>query len=213
MSNVTLGALPTLLHGALATIGISAVSMCIAVMVGLIIGVLRILGGRVLNALLIVFVEVFRGIPLLVLMFFSFFGLPQLGIQINGNNAAILALGVWGAANASEIVRGAIISISHGQTEAALSIGLGRLPTLVFVVFPQAARRMVAPFMSLFTAVVVSSSLAALISVLDLVERGRVYVERFPPVALPVYLTVMVIYFLINYPISIAAGKLERRLV
>lgn len=212
MISVIIDALPTLLRGAVVTIVISIIAMSIAVGGGLLIGVLRVMGGTLINTLLMGFVELFRGIPLLVLMFFAYFGLPQIGIQISGNNAAVLALGVWGAANGSEIVRGAITSISRGQTEAAASIGLGRIPIMLFVILPQATRRMVAPFMSLFTAVCESSSLAALISVTDLTERGRVYVERFPTVGFPVYIAVMLIYFFINYPISIAAGRLEKRL-
>ena len=212
MIKVIIDAMPTLLAGALTTILITVASMAIAVLGGLLIGVLRVLGGPLVNILLMIFVEIFRGIPLLVLMFFSYFGLPQIGIQISNNNAAILALGVWGAANGSEIVRGAITSIARGQTEAAASLGLGRLAIMGFVILPQAARRMVAPFMSLFTAVCESSSLAALINVTDLTEHGRVYVERFPTVGFAVYTAVMLIYFFINYPISVAAGRLERRL-
>ena len=165
-----------------------------------------------IDAIVIAYVEILRGIPLLVLMFFVFFGLPQLGIRLDNSVAAIVALGLWGAANGSEIVRGAIFSIPRGQTEAGTAVGLNWMQVMSYVVLPQALRRMIPPFMSLFTSVVESSSLAALIGVMDLLETVRVKVETDQNLWFPLLLTVLLMYFFINYPISLLSQRLEKRL-
>jgi ABC-type amino acid transport system permease subunit len=133
-------------------------------------------------------------------------------LRTSSNVAAVLALGLYAGALASEIVRGAIVSIPRGQVEAASALGFGRLQTLALVVIPQALRRMLPPFVALFALIVESSSLASLIDVSDLLEAARQHVESDSTIALPIYLTVLVAYFAINFPISVASRRLERRL-
>lgn len=206
-------ALPALLgKGLLATVGISLGAMLLTLAGGFGIGLLRALRNRALDALAIAYVEVLRGIPLLVLMFFVCFGLPQLGLPIEAAPAAIVALGLWGAANGAEIVRGALISIPGGQSEAGAALGLDRVTILRTIVLPQALRRTIAPFMSLFTAIVESSSLAALIGVKEILETVRVDIENDATLWTPLLLTALVLYFAINYPVSLASQQLERRL-
>jgi putative glutamine transport system permease protein len=194
------------------TVYVSVLAMIIAVCGGVILGVARALRNPLLDAVVITYVEVLRGIPLLVLMFFVFFGLPQLGIHLKENVAAIVALGLWGAANGTEIVRGAIFSIAKGQTEAGLALGLNWLQVMTTIILPQALRRMIPPFMSLFTSIVESSSLAALIGVKDLLETARIRFENNVSLLFPLLVTVLIIYFFINYPISLASQRLEKRL-
>jgi His/Glu/Gln/Arg/opine family amino acid ABC transporter permease subunit len=211
--NAYLHALPALLgKGLVLTVEVSVAAMIIALAGGFAIGMLRAFRNPALDAIAIGYVEVLRGIPLLVLMFFVCFGLPQLDVPIDAVPAAIVALGLWGAANGAEIVRGAIFSISDGQSEAGAALGLSRMTVLRDVVVPQALRRMVAPFMSLFTAIVESSSLAALIGVKDILETVRVDIENDATLWTPLLLTALVLYFAINYPVSLAAGRLERSL-
>jgi His/Glu/Gln/Arg/opine family amino acid ABC transporter permease subunit len=194
------------------TILISVAAMLISVVGGVFLGILRALRNPLIDAIVIAYVEILRGIPLLVLMFFVFFGLPQLGIRFDNSVAAIVALGLWGAANGSEIVRGAIFSIPRGQTEAGTAVGLNWMQVMSYVILPQALRRMIPPFMSLFTSIVESSSLAALIGVMDLLETVRVRVETDQNLWFPLLLTVLFIYFFINYPISLLSQRLEKRL-
>lgn len=153
-----------------------------------------------------------RGIPLLVFLYFVFFGLPQLGIHFESIPSAIIAFGLWGTANGTEIVRGAIASIHRGQREAAEALGLSRRTIMMRILLPQAIRRMIPPYMSLFTSISESSSLAALIGVHELLEISRNNIDRDTGLWLPLLFTVLLIYFMINYPISIASQRLERRL-
>jgi His/Glu/Gln/Arg/opine family amino acid ABC transporter permease subunit len=205
-------ALPALVRGLGTTFAIALTSMALAVAFGFVVGTLRSVLPRAFDLPLLGVVEFLRGIPLLVLMYFLFFGLPQLGVHTTNNAAAVVSLALYAGALGSEIVRGAIVSIPIGQTEAAAALGLGRLAILWLVVLPQALRRMLPPFVALFALIVESSSLAALIDVTDLLQAARQNVERDPDVALPVYLTVLVAYFVINYPISLASQRLERKL-
>jgi polar amino acid transport system permease protein len=209
--NAFVADLPSLGRGLLTTFGISALSMLLAVAFGFVAGVLRSIAPRALDLPLLAVIEFFRGLPLLVLMYFLFFGLPQLGIHTSGNVAAIAALSLYAGALGSEIVRGAIVSIPLGQTEAARALGIGNLATLRLVVIPQALARMLPPFVALFATIVESSSLAALIGVEDLLQSVRAHVEADSDLKLPLYSTALVAYFAINYPVSLASRRLGRK--
>jgi polar amino acid transport system permease protein len=207
-----LASVPQLARGLATTFAISLAAMLVAVAGGFAVGVVRSLAPRAVDAPLLGAIEVVRGIPLLVLMYFAFFGLPQLGLHTSSNAAAVAALGLYAGALGSEIVRGAIASIPRGQSEAAASLGLGTLQALRFVVLPQALRRMLPPFVGLFALIVESSSLSALIGVTDLLQAARTAVERDPSAAFSLYATVLLAYFCVNYPVSLVSGRLERRL-
>jgi polar amino acid transport system permease protein len=207
-----LTALPQLERGMVTTFELAIGAMLIAVAGGFLVGIARSYAPRALDAPLLAVIELIRGIPLLVMMFFIFFGLPQFGLRTSSNAAAIAALGLYAGALGSEIVRGAIASIPRGQTEASAALGLSTLQTLALVVLPQALRRMVPPFVGLFALIVESSSLSALIGVNDLLQSARVNVERDTSAGFPLYLTVLVLYFIVNYPVSLFSQRLERRL-
>ncbi len=207
-----LAALPGLARGLLTTFSISLAAMALAVAIGFIFGIVRSQAPKRVDLPILAAIEFFRGIPLLVLMYFLFFGLPQLGIHTSNDGAAIAALALYAGALGSEIVRGAIASIPAGQTEAASALGLGRATILASVIVPQALRRMLPPFVALFALVVESSSLSSLINVTDLLQVAHQNVERDNDIALPVYATVLVAYFVVNYPISLASQRLEKRL-
>ena len=207
-----LSALPGLGRGLGTTFTIALVAMALAVAIGFAAGIIRAQAPRAIDLPILVVIEFFRGIPLLVLMYLLFFALPGFGIRTSNNGAAIAALALYAGALASEIVRGALVSIPFGQSEAGAALALGRFAILRDVVLPQALRRMLPPFVALFALIVESSSLSALIDVTDLLQAARQNVERDTDIALPVYLTVLVAYFVINYPVSLLSQRLEKRL-
>ncbi|GAC1551059.1 MAG: amino acid ABC transporter permease [Vulcanimicrobiaceae bacterium] len=207
-----LAALPALARGLGTTFAISLSAMALAVVIGFVLGIVRSQAPRSIDRPILATIEFFRGIPLLVLMYFLFFGLPQLGLHTSNNGAAIAALCLYAGALGSEIVRGAIASIPAGQTEAACALGLSRATILASVIVPQALRRMLPPFVALFALIVESSSLSSLINVTDILQVAHQNVERDNDIALPIYLTVLVAYFAVNYPISLTSQQLEKRL-
>ncbi len=205
-------ALPGLARGLATTFGIAAAAMLLAVALGFAAGILRSLVPRALDLPILAAIECTRGIPLLVLMYFLFFGLPQLGVRTSSNEAAIGALALYAGSLGSEIVRGAIASIATGQREAAAALGLSRLAALWLVILPQALRRMLPPFVGLFALIVESSTLASLIGVTELLQTIRNNVERDNALSLPLYVFALGAYFAINYPISLASQRLEKKL-
>jgi polar amino acid transport system permease protein len=189
---------------------------CVVTMMGLLLGLfvglmrLRRRGGVYVAAT--AFVELFRDTPLIMQMFFIFFGLPTLGIRLNPLVAATVAMAVFAAANAAEIVRGAIQSIPRGQWEAARALGLNATQGMRHIIFPQALRRMIPPTMGLFTTLIKDTSLAAIINVFELTTASRVVVER-TLASFEVWLVAGALYFLLCYPLSLLTQRLERRLV
>ena len=156
-------------------------------------------------------VEIIRAIPLLLQIFFIFFGLPAIGLEIPTFPAAVLALSLWMMVNTAEVVRGGIQSIPSGQAEAAASTGLTRLQAMRYVIFPQAIRRMLPPYVGLCTILVKDTSLTAIIGVFELTRAAQETIERTFQ-SFPIYLVAAVIYFFLSYPLSVFAQRAEARL-
>jgi polar amino acid transport system permease protein len=203
---------PPLFGGMITTFLVALSSLAVALTLGFSVGIARATVSGFAGQVLLWIVEFFRGIPILVLMYFAFFGLPQLGVRTSSEVAAIGALGLYAGALASEIVRGAIVSIPRGQTEAADALGLSLLDRMRLIVLPQALRRTIPPFIALFALIVESSSLSALIGVKDLLQSARTIVETNIPAAFAIYAAVLLLYFAINCPISLVSQQLEKRL-
>jgi His/Glu/Gln/Arg/opine family amino acid ABC transporter permease subunit len=202
---------PYLLEGLRGTVVLGLLVMALGTALGFGVGLAR-LGRGVVYACATAFVELFRDTPLIMQIFFIFFGLPALGIRLNPFVAAAAAMTFFAAANAAEIVRGAIQSIPRGQWEAACSLGLTPVQSLRWVVLPQALRRMLPPMMGLFTTLLKDTSLAAIVNVFELTTAGRRVVER-TLASFEIWLVVAALYFLVCYPLSVATQRLERRLV
>jgi len=203
--------LPYLLRGTASTAALAAGVIVVGTAAGLVAGLLRFVPSRAARATLTAAVEVIRATPLLLLLFFIFFGLPAVGIRIPTWPAAVLAMSLWMMANTSEVVRGAVQSIPRGQGEAARSTGLTGLQTLYYVILPQALRRMLPPFVGLCTILVKDTSLAAIIGVFELTRAAQESIERtLHPFEL--YLTAAAIYFGLCFPLSMLADHAERRL-
>jgi His/Glu/Gln/Arg/opine family amino acid ABC transporter permease subunit len=203
--------LPYLLRGTVATAALSAGVIVLGTAAGLVMGLLRLLPSAAARGVATAAVEVIRATPLLLLLFFIFFGLPAIGLRIPTGPAAILAMSLWMMANTSEVVRGAVQSIPRGQSEAARSTGLTTVQALRYVILPQALRRMLPPFAGLCTILVKDTSLAAIIGVFELTRAAQESIERtLHPFEL--YLTAAAIYFALCFPLSLLAGRAERRL-
>ncbi len=201
-----------LIEGLRVTISLGVLVMLLGTVLGFAIGLLLLRRGGAASVGATAFVEVFRGTPLIMQMFFVFFGLPALGIRFNPLVAAALAMTFFAAANAAEIVRGAMQSIPRGQMEAARSLGLSHAQAIRHVIVPQASRRMIPPMMGLFTTLVKDTSLAAIINVFELTTAARQIVER-TLASFEIWITVAAMYFLISYPVSRLSQRLERRYI
>lgn len=204
--------LPHLLRGSVSTIGIAVAVIVLGTIAGFVLGLLRFVPWRWLAALVALLVELVRAVPLLLLMFFIFFGLPALGLRIPTFPAAVLAMSLWMAVNTAEVVRGGIQSIPRGQFEAARSVGLGWMAIMRDVIVPQAVRSMIPPFVGLCTILVKDTSLAAIIGVFELTRAAQEIIERTFR-SFELYLLAAAIYFVICFPLTRFAQRAEARLL
>ena len=165
--------LPLFFHGALRTLAVSIVSMLLAMIAGAALALARTSSVSVLRAIATIYIEFVRGTPLLVQLTMIYFGLPELGIQLDPFVSGCVALGLNYAAAEAENYRAGLESVPAGQREAASALGLSRWQTLVHVVAPQAARVALPPVTNDFIALLKDSSLVALVTIAELNETYR----------------------------------------
>jgi His/Glu/Gln/Arg/opine family amino acid ABC transporter permease subunit len=200
-----------LFRGSVSTLELSLTVMLTGSLLGFTVGVLRVVPLSGVRRAVAVTVDAVRAVPLLLQMFFIFFGLPALGVEMPVFLSAVLAMTLWMGANTTEVMRGAIESIPNGQREAAWSTGLGYWPTMRHVILPQALRRMLPPFVGLCTILIKDSSLAAIIGVFELTRAAQESIERTFR-SFELYLVAAAIYFAICAPLTILSRRLEARL-
>lgn len=205
-----------LLKGLLVTLQVSLISVALSILFGLVFGWIMTKKSPVIKILSKIYLEFMRLMPQLVLLFIVYFGMARaLGVHISGFNAAIIVFTLWGTAEMGDLVRGAISSIPKHQYEAAQSIGLTRLQVMGYVVLPQALRRLIPQAMNLVTRMIKTTSLIALIGVVEVIKTGQQIVEavrlEFASAALWIYLVILILYFLVCYPLSKWAGYLEKK--
>jgi polar amino acid transport system permease protein len=208
--DLALYSLPFLWQGTLITLGISALVSALSLVLGVVLGTLACYGPFAVRwAIRLLYCDVIRGIPVLVLIFTIYYGLPLfLGFEINSFVTAVVALTVFTTAQVTEIARGAIQSIHFGQTEAGKAIGLGFWPRMIYILLPQAARRFLPPWINSVTDVVKGSALVSLVGIVDLMLATQQVIGRvYEP--MPLYIVGAIIYFLINYSLSSTSRRLE----
>lgn len=202
--------LPFLWEGLLVTLEVSFLVVAISLLIGVVMGVGITYGPRWLYWPIRLYSDLIRGIPVLVLIFFVYYGLPALGVNLSSFWAAVAALAAFKTAHVIEIARGAIQSIHHGQTDAAKAIGLSFWQRMFWVIFPQATRRFLPPWINAVTDAVKGSALVSLIGVVDLMLAVQKVIGRtYEP--MPLYVTGALIYFAINYALSSLSRRLEAR--
>jgi polar amino acid transport system permease protein len=206
------------------TLKVSAFAVVGSSLIGILFGTLMTVRFLPLQAALRLYVEVFRGLPILVTVFIVHFGLPAVAPQLEFEplTSASIALVFWGSAQVAEATRGAVGSIPHEQHEAAAALGFGWVGRHGFVILPQALRRLLPPFVSLLVNIVQNSTLAQVIGGLEVLEAAERQNERLtaiPPIGLgeihafEIFGFVMVLFFLISFPLTRLAAYLEKRLV
>jgi polar amino acid transport system permease protein len=208
--DLALRSLPFLVDGLRVTLLVSGVVVVLSLALGLLLGAALTFGPAPLRWPVRFYSDVVRGIPILVLIFFVYYGLPAAGLNLDSMAAAVAALTLFKTAQVAEIVRGAFQSIPKGQTEAGKAIGLVFRQRLAYILIPQATRRFIPPFINSVVDAVKGSALVSLVGVVDLMQAIQQVVGRtYQP--LPVYVTGALIYFAINYALSLLARRLEAR--
>ena len=205
-----LQSLPFLFQGLWVTLQVSAIVVASSLVIGVLLGTALTYGPPGPALPIRIYSDVIRGIPILVLIFFVYYGLPAIQINLDNLVAAVVALTVFKTAQVIEITRGAFQSIPHGQMEAGKAIGLVFRQRLIYVIVPQAARRFLPPWINSVVDAVKGSALVSLVGVVDLMLAIQQVIGRtYEP--MPLYVLGALIYFAINYSLSLLARLLEAR--
>lgn len=199
-----------ILEAAKWTLALSAIAFVGGAVLGLVIALMRVSDNAVARGVSRTFIQIFQGTPLLLQLFLIFFGAPVLGLDINPWVAAGVALVLNSAAFLAEIWRGCIEAIPRGQWEAAEALNLGYVDRMRDVVLPQAFKIALAPTVGYVVQIIKGTSLAAIIGFTEITRAGQIINNAtFQP--LPVFTTVAAIYFVICWPLSLLAARMERR--
>lgn len=202
--------LPFLWEGLLITLQVSALVVFFSLIGGTILGVGIVYGPRWLYWPIRIYSDFFRGIPLLVLIFFIYYALPLISINFTNFMSVVVALSAFETAHVIEVVRGALQSIPRGQTEAAKTIGLRFGQRLLYVIAPQAVRRFLPPWINAVVDTVKGSALVSLVGIVDLMLAIQQVIGRtYRP--MPLYVLGAMMFFVINYTLSSASRRLEAR--
>ena len=200
------------------TIKLAVVAVVASALVGMFLGTLLTIRWLPLRALVRLYIEVWRGLPIVVTILFIYFSLPALEIRFSAYTAAAIGLSLWGSAQVAEATRGAVQSIPKEQHEAASALGFGWVGRHAYVVLPQAFRRLLPPMVGLLVNVIQNTTVAFVIGVAETLQTAQREVERLTieignAHAFEIFGAVMVIFFVISFPLTRLAAYLERRLV
>lgn len=195
---------------------ISLISVAISILAGVLVGMLMTWKNPISRAVTRCYLEIVRIMPQMVLLFLVYFGTTRIfGWNLSGELSAVIVFSFWGTAEMADLVRGAIISIPIHQYESAAALGLTGMQTYRYIILPQTVRRLIPLSINLITRMIKTTSLVLMIGVVEMLKVAQQIVEAnrmvSPNAAFGVYLTVFVLYFFACWPISLLAGKLERR--
>ena len=195
----------------LLTVEIGVLGFLLAVIISVVVGTVRSRKpGSIIAKILTVYVEIFRGTPLLVQLFFVYYAMPAIGLRLDPFTAAVLTMGLNSGAYLSENVRGAILSVDKGQYEVAQMLGYNSFQTAIHIMLPQALRIAIPSFMNGFSQIIKETSIVSVLPVVELTKLGnQVYAKTYHP--FEIYILLGIIYFVLTYSLTFLSRYLERR--
>lgn len=208
--------LSRLLGGLWIAVEISLLSIAISIPLGILLGILMTRKNRLIRFLTKLYLEFIRIMPQLVLLFLVFFGTTRsMGWNLPGEAAAVIVFVMWGTAEMGDLVRSALLSIPRHQYESSEALGLSRVQTYFYIILPQTLRRLIPVSINLITRMIKTTSLILMIGVVEVLKVGQQIIEAnrmsSPNAAFGVFLVIFILYFLICWSVSMAAGYLERK--
>ena len=197
-----------ILQGLGVTIGISIISVFLSMILGTLLGIVMTSHSKVIRLLTRFYLEFIRIMPQLVLLFIVYFN-----INISGESSAIIVFTLWGTAEMGDLVRGAITSLPKHQFESGQALGLSKVQLYRYIIIPQVLRRLLPQAINLITRMIKTTSLVVLIGVVEVTKVGQQIIDSnrltIPTASFWIYGTILVLYFIICFPISKLAGQLE----
>jgi His/Glu/Gln/Arg/opine family amino acid ABC transporter permease subunit len=200
------------------TLKLSAIALVGSTLIGITLGTLLTIRFLPTRALIRLYIEIWRGLPILVTIFIVFFALPAVSstLRFDPITAGAIALILWGSAQVAETTRGAVQSIPREQHEAAAALGFGWVGRHAFVIMPQALRRLLPPLVGLLVNIIQNTTIVQVIGAPEILETAERQVERLTyegqEHAVEIYGAIMIVFFLISFPLTRLAAYLEKRL-
>ncbi|MCX8736945.1 amino acid ABC transporter permease [Lactobacillus sp. B4026] len=205
-----------ILDGLWTSVWISVVSLAVGLILGTLFGILRTMPNKIIRFILRLYLEFFRIVPTIVLLYLFYYILPRsFHIDWPASWMAILAFALWVAAEFSDIVRGALESVPLVQKESGLALGLSPTQLFRYVLLPQAMELELPATINLATRVIKTTSLLMMISIMDVIAVGQQIIEannqKYPTAVFWIYGLIFVLYFVIDYPLSLWSKKLAAK--
>lgn len=200
------------LNGTLMTIAITAGVIILGLLLGLLAGLMQLSRNPILRWISWAYIEIFRCTPLLVQLLWFYYALPVLtGVELSAMTAAVMTLSLYGGSFYAEVIRGGVIAIDPGQSEAGLALGMTPAKVMQRIVLPQAIKQMIPPLMNQSIIQFKNTSLVSVLAVPDLLYQGQVItMDTFRP--LEVYTVIAVIYFVVLVPLTAIVKRSEKKL-
>lgn len=193
------------------TILVSVISIIGSFIIGSILGVIRYVKIKYVSAIVGFIIDVIRNLPLILILFFTYFGLPNLGVKPDVIPAAILAMTIFESTMLAEIVRSGIQAVDPGQMEGARANGLTYWQALWYIVLPQALVKMIPALVSQFISLVKDTSLATIILLPEMLFRSQIIYGQNTNYIIPMFVAIAVMYFIVCYLLSVLARYLEKQ--
>ena len=205
-----------LLGGLWVTVRISLISIAVSLVLGTLLGALMTVKNPVVRAICRVYLEIVRIMPQLVWLFIVFFGITRLtGLNLSAELSAVIVFTLWGTAETGDLVRGAFQSVPKHQRESALSLGLTKTQTYVYIILPQAVRGLIPNIINLSTRMIKTTALVSLIGVTEVLKVGKQIIDAnrfdYPNAAIWVYAAIFLMYFVICFPLSLISARLVKK--
>lgn len=201
-----------LLMGLEVTVLISVVSVLLSFIIGSVLGIIRYSRIKYLSAIVGFIIDIIRNLPLLLIIFFTYFGLPNFGFKPETIPAAIIAMTVFESMMLAEIVRSGLNAVDVGQMEGARSVGMSFVQALWHIILPQAYKKMIPAIISQFVSLIKDTSLATIIVVPELMQHAQVVYGQNANYILPMFAALAVLYFIICFSLSLLGNFIDRRL-
>lgn len=201
-----------LLGGLGITVGVSIISVILSLIFGSVVGIIQFERIPYFSKFVGTINNVIRNLPLLLIIFFVYFALPKIGIHLSVFWATIIAMSTFESAMLAEIVRGGLESVNIGQFEGARANGLSNMQTMLYIILPQAYKKMIPPIISQLISLVKDTSLAMGIVLAELMYRGQIVYAQNSTYIIPVLIVITLVYFVLNYGLSLVARWADRKL-
>ena len=203
-------------QGLWVTIRIALISMVFSIILGFLLGMVMNIPNKIIQFICRIYLEIVRIMPQLVLLFLVYFGAAKhLGMNLTGETAAVIVFTFWGTAEMGDLVRSALISIPKHQYDSGYGLGLSKWQVYIYIILPQTIRRLLPSAVNLLTRMIKTTSLVALIGVVEVLKVGKQIIDasRYtnPTAALWVYGAVFCMYFIICFPFSRLSRVLEKK--